>query len=819
MDKITVNSKNFQKPKRRLVLSFSILIFILVSLVILVNKFSLKQILNSFANQEGSQSGEYLDGEIDVFGRTFLLQKNNRVIILDSAKQIKNFSLEEATEATSIALDQSFNFARNKKEVEIVVLDSGKKQIKKYSIEGKLLSSFFSENVVSITTDVMGFVYGIDSQGLLMKWDQFGNLSAKSELIFAGNKIKANGLTADWQGNIYILSDNGYVFSQNGKKKDSGLKKTSSVSIGKGRLSVDFFGNLSISAKERYLQVEKNAGVVLGQGSLAKNNIIVTQRFGSIKKDVVKLTPSELGTKIDQHYRQNVSPDALSQISKEEIERMKKTRVDFEKLLSDKPAETLLISKQDRGLLASKVESKTLKFNSLENLQKARPCLKPNIYKTEAEIPERFRYNWPNITYPGMSSRIYVSPEWGNTYGRQTNQTDGVYSIRLGIETDKWDIFAAQGVCPPLWVKENILDPMNNLLENAVDAAGIPVRTRMVLLSYETYDKDYFADFFGGWISYVPPWFPQVNRYTGKDINWLLRQPGYEAPDEDWLQWLIYGLNQPWIAGIDAPCGLTDIVCIWAVIHETGHAMDLSDLYGWDLYDFENQHNRLSHWSIWDNDVMHGYVFNFTPYTASNLNRIYNARTSGVYDNRLYWNDTSAGVFFRSFVPQEKEYAFVFHALPRIIKFQLTDQDGNILSDAKVNIIPSNRRCMRQPAIDSCDPRFDNNHSQFFKDDYLEARAFVQAEANLSTQQAQRTNEQGIITLDSYLLTRRDQNSYFDTGIDPWRAIHSLILAEKGEKRYNKIVEITELNTAYVQGNTEVATIPVQMAPDQYSYQ
>ncbi len=749
-----------------------------------------------------------ISAEIDVLNKVYVLQNDGTILITDQQNSvIGDIKLDDPGNITDFSLDQSYAFSSEKERgLEIVTLDSKNNMIKQYSNSGKLVNSFSSNNAIAISTGLHGNIFSIDNNSNLYIFDRLGN-TITTKLLEIEKPID---LTIDWLGNIYIGTQDGKVYELDEHLNTRNVVETNVDRIDK--IYVNSANNVFTKAGYKINEIDRSKGNIISEQVIPKGTLLATQRFGTVSENTLNSTPQKYLEAFDLHH--SINSDQTSSGENES------TILDFNTLQQNKLINNYLLN-GDKNYKAAYIvsASKRLMGNPSVNLLGIKPnksvtkiCFKkPPIYQTEEEIPEELRNEWPRKTYPGTSEIIYLSAKEGNQYGTGADQSSGIYTLHVGIESEKWDILLENGICPPMWIKENLVDKLNEMLENAKDANNQPVKTKVVMISWDIYDRHYFANW-ATWINYVPPWFPTTTINTGRDIKWLVRPSANEVSPDEREKMNIFGSVRPNTAAVDVPCEIGDLYCWGAVLHETGHVMELSDLYWWDMYSGENLVNGFPHSTNFHLDIMSNPTYYaFSSYSASNLNIIYDVRVSGIYSSKL--NHTAWGTFYRSNRYSEIPYAFIFHYLPQTTRFILYKPDGTLLKNASVEIVPSNKRCASGSGS-QCDPDFDLYHSQFFKDDSLSQNAYILLSEVAGEQQiANVTDSKGSIAVDTALLTRRDKNGYFAYTIKPERAINFLIIAKDPTNNlpYYSIVEITELNLAYYKGQTDVADIPVTM--------
>lgn len=795
-------NRTFLFIKTPLAKPFLIILFLASLLIISVIGFILNksQKLNS---QAALLSQSLVNSEIDVLGRSFILQSNGKIAINNNQNDlISTLNLKNINNPTDFSLDESYAFSNDKNDkLEINILNNKNSSIDKYSLDGQKIKSLPANNAVALSTDLKGNIYLITSNGELIKLDRSGKELTRKK-IEINNPVD---ITLDWLGNIYIASKNGLIYKLNDLLDTTSTLNTKLQGINK--IYITFTHKLFAQSYNLVYEISQKNGDQLSQQVIPKNSLVAVQRFGSINKKLLDITPQEYLELLDLHQGVTIDSGQENSSNKDLSVNQSKINNSIYTYLTDSQNSNYQpgiyitsLNSQLKPYLPNAKSSQNTNKTTLQNCPE-----KPPIYKNESEIPEDIKYAWPRKTWPGSSNVIYLSNNIDNS--------PNTYNLHVGIESKKWDILVANGICPLTWIKDTLVDPYNRMLSNAKDANNQPVNMKIDFISWELYEREYFKNSFS-YINYVPPWYPITLLNTERDIKWLIRPSQNEVSQEERETMNVYGINHPAIAAIDVPCEIPDLFCWGAVIHETAHAMELPDLYWWDMYDFENMVNGFSHTTLYPYDIMYNPSdFTLSTYNASILNHLLNVITNNIYNNKA--EHTEFGTFYRTNFPLERDYSFIFHSIPQTVKFKLLKPDGTNLSNASVVIIPSNKKCEVNPGLPECKPNFDKYHSQFFKDDFLTQNAYLQSDLPTDEENTAVSDNEGIIKVNSSLLTRRDKNNYYSTTIKPERAVIYLIIAREANTHfpYYAIVEITQLNLAYFKGQKDVAEIQVDTQP------
>lgn len=790
-------------------LSLAVLSVIIISLSVLVTVIGHPTIFINRAQAIPLQ-GNLVDGEIDIFGRVFVIWDVGVLVVKDTETGAER-RLALNTSASSMALDQRNILEGRGGEPEILVLNSQQEQVLRFDISGNLMQAFPSQGIVALSTDAQGKIYGLQAWGEVIVWDSSGNQQSTETAVGSQARLgmQFSDISVDKDGAVHIAPSQ---LKESPDSDLSGFAKLQSAPLANPTsMAVDYFGNTSSISDGWYTKTTKD-GLQLANREVGADRIVVTQRFGAVNKKASSYTPEQLAAIADEHY--NMYEDKNAQTS----------LPDFEDLISVNYKGNLLVSSQADTVLVEDAVSEAPELPD---------CKKPPIYEGDGQPLRDKRGNLVRSTklvLPGMSERTYFTPEEGNLYGKAMDTTTGNYAIRLGIESGKWDIMAKEGICPYKYVKTELVDRMNAALAKAVDVNGNPVKTRLVLQSWEIYDRYFYPDKKVDGVTqkmnYIPPWYDENNEGTGYDLAWLVRPSRNEVPPEEKFKISIWGNNTPWVGAIDIPCELSnDSFCWWAVMHETGHAMDLGDLYQWDIPERDNLVNGKGYRSIWFPDLMTGGTDDLGLHSATHLNRTYDARVSGQYDNREPGGGTLYGAYYKVGHPEDRPYAFYFHALTETTSFELVDHQGNPMPGVEVRIVPSNKRCRIFRNLPQCKSFFGQWNSQFFAEDFLSSEAYLNNQI-LAPESPYTvvSDAQGRVTVDTLELTRRDKNIWFreDDGvwvdwvtIFPERAINYLILARRPSDnlKFYGFAELTQINLEAVRGKSQ-ADIKVIMTPD-----
>lgn len=786
--------------------SIAILSILIIGLSLFVVSVQQQQLSRGTAGQIPI-TGELVDAETDVFGRVVSITS-------EGVLSVKNISTGEesrlvlSAKPVSLALDQSevLSGASGNIYLVVVVVDTQDSKLKKFDLNGTLVNTYDASNSVAVTTDEEGKIYSLAKNGLISIINKDGSVSTDGSLINAS--VEYTDITVDANGKIFTSSRE--MLQQLVLRNKFQVPERKSSSSTTPYVSVDSFGNVSRLERGVFTKTKGDREEQLGTKNLGSvKAVIATQRFALQRSPVSDL---ELAIAADLHHGMyQEEPANVGQ---------------FQDLL-DKT--TYVGSK-----LVTKVGNDLGYQDAVDIVPDLPGCPKPEILEAPegpnsvSPIRDKFGRILTNTVFdtPGLSERIFLTPKEGNPYGTSMDPKTGNYAIRLGIETDKWDILAREGICPPQYIKEQIVDRMNAALERARDVNGNPVSTRLVLLSWELYDRHYFTEpATSGGMTYVPRWYGANNEGTGYDLEWLLRPSRSEVPPEEKFKMNIAGRNSPWIGAIDIPCELNESYCWWAVMHETGHTMDLGDLYQWDIPERDNLANSRSYKSIWNPDLMYGGTDDLSTYSATHLNRTHDARVSGQYDNRVPNGGTLYGAYYKVGHPEDRPYAFYFNALTSTTSFGLVDYQGKAMPGLEIAIIPSNKRCRVFSNLPQCESFFGQWNSQFFAEDSLSSEAYLNnqtlAPESVYTVVA---DAQGKVMVDTLELTRRDKNIWFREADGVWvdwvtiypeRAINYLILAQRKSDnlKFYGFAELTQINLEAVRGKSQ-ADIKVVMTPD-----
>lgn len=750
-------------------------------------------------------SGQIIDSDTDIAGRTFILRNTGIVDVYTEGKHTSSFS-SRVKNPKSISLEESSRFAKDGVGFQVLVLDDHLNVVYRMSDNGQALGSFPLEKAVAISTDILGRIYGVTQDWKVIESDREGENRRVYSVSYSGRGVPID-IAVDWKGKMFILTNEGQVVSFNRLDSYSNPSIYDHSLPGSRNVFVDSIGNVALTTPNSYLVFNYTSDSKLASGMLTDGDFVFSQRLGVADRQILDMDFSSMAKLIDQRSVEGVSfVDDNPNFSGLDIDDVKQAVADFESVFE---------TQQYRSLKIINTEGRERSFETETMLL---GCPKPHIYKDDSEIPpEKRNPQWPKEpVLPGMSDRIYLTAQEGNPYGEVVEPQSGDYGIRVGIESGKWDLLASHGICPPVWVKDNLVDVMNTMFSEVNDAQGIPVKPKMIMISWELYDRSFFESYFSyeNAMTYVPPWYVSPNLNKGRDINWLIRLVGEEIPPDERAETNIYGINDPYIGAIDAGCPIGNIYCLGAIIHETLHVMDLPDLYWWDIGTGENLINGFTHRTIWKDDIMSNpSLFKLSRYSATNLNRTYDYRVSGRYNNRDRNHHPFWGTYYLSNSPSVREQSFIFHTLPKFVRFKLVDTNGRPISGNKVKIALSSRRCESYPS--ECQEGFDPYHSQFVNSNYLQDEGFVlMSQSNQAS--ANTTNEEGMVLVRTDLLSRLNENPSFPDHlslITPNRAIHFMVMTNKNNLPLYSIVEITQLNMAYMAGQTDTADIEVKMTP------